>query len=187
MSIRTLADEILNPVLCPVCRRSLLFYDERTRIDVDPITGKETETLFRELECLDCGWKGEYVPWRETRRNGNASSHTPLPLTQPPPRSNMALILDAQRMVLASCESCGVAVFRAQSFEHAEYIVWCTGSVLKRVRTAQRETVAGEGEGTYRYHHVWGEGGTWDEFFASEVEVVETTEVTETTNQPQNE
>lgn len=161
-------------VYCPNCRSGhfIMNGEDQARKLVDPITDKSTEIIYREVTCLDCDYRGEYVPWRETSQ-GNSPALAPLPLTQPPPRSNAALILDSQRMVLASSESCGTAVYHAQSFEHAEYIVWCVGSVLKRVRTAQVETVkiddgAHEAHESYRYpryHHVWGEGAAWDEFW----------------------
>lgn len=155
---------------CPKCRDSQFMTqgDELTRYTIHPITKRSTEVVYREVACLAprCDYTGEYVPWRETSQHVYTP---PLPLTQPPPRSNMALILDAQRMVLASAESCGIAVRDAMSFEHAGYIVWCAGSVLRRVRTAQRELIKAEGERArdmYRYHHVW-DGIGWNEFWFS--------------------
>lgn len=160
----------LSDVLCPRCQGELVFLALENTVVADELTDKKTSSLFREVWCQKCEWTGQYVPWSETSQ-GNASRNESLPLTTPPEYSNAALILDAQRLVLASEPSCGVAVYRAQSFENAEYIVWCVGTVLKRVRTAQVETVKGvEGEReSYRYHHVWGEGEGvgWGEFFAT--------------------
>lgn len=170
----------LNAVSCPKCGNHLIVGEIILWTQLDAITGKSTEVRYQEVACLGsgCDYSGKYVPWREA----SSQPPAPRPLTSPPPRSNTALILDAQRMVLASSESCGVAVYRAQSFEHAEYIVWCVGIVLKRVRTAQREVVAmlagvRDARESYRYHHVW-DRMAWDEFYAG---------VAETTTQPQNE
>lgn len=99
-----------------------------------PICGWGFSIAQGKISCANCTRAWDYIPYQSTADETKAKSLSlSQPLLYPPPISNQVLILDANRIPIASEPFLGPAITRANSLPSAHYLVSALGIIHIRV------------------------------------------------------